>query len=157
MEELSKTILARVRGYLVFACTASAEILSYSEILDGLQHKRWSVGYPVFHLPYLADFGEVVTLLITNTDGMPPTTFDGVFKAASLDTMSWTPPSAQLNSTAWPTLGSLIDGGTRLVTFLAQQADFTQVPYLIDGSSPPYFWPCPQRHAVLTLAFPTQI
>ncbi len=64
---------------------------------------------------------------------MPPTTFDGVFKAAGLDTASWTPPSAQLNSTAWPTLGSLIDGGTRLVTFLAQQADFTQVPYLIDG------------------------
>ncbi|KAI0782491.1 PLC-like phosphodiesterase [Irpex lacteus] len=75
---------------------------------------------------------DVVTLLITNTDGMPPTTFDGVFKAAGLDTASWTPPSAQLNSTAWPTLGSLIDGGTRLVTFLAQQADFTQVPYLID-------------------------
>lgn len=77
----------------------------------------------------------MVTLLVTNTDGMPPSTFDTVFKAAGVDTMSYTPPSASLPASGWPTLGSLVDGGTRLVTFLAQQADFTQVPYLIDGMS----------------------
>lgn len=76
----------------------------------------------------------VVTMLITNTDGMPPTNFDAVFKAAGMDTLSYTPPSASLPVGGWPTLGSLIDAGTPLVTFLAQQADFTQVPYLIDGT-----------------------
>lgn len=72
-------------------------------------------------------------MLITNSNGMPPTAFDAVYKAAGLDTVSYTPPSASLPQGGWPTLGSLIDGGTPLVTFLAQQADFTQVPYLIDG------------------------
>ncbi|KAI0347688.1 PLC-like phosphodiesterase [Trametopsis cervina] len=75
---------------------------------------------------------DVVTMLITNTDGLPPSAFDTVYKAVGLDTASYTPPSAALPASGWPTLGSLIDGGTRLVSFLAQQADFTQVPYLID-------------------------
>lgn len=79
----------------------------------------------------------VVTILVTNTDGLPPSTFDAVYKAAGMDTMSYTPPSAALPQGGWPTLGSLIDSGTRLVTFLAQQADFTQVPYLIDGTCLP--------------------
>lgn len=30
-------------------------------------------------------------------------------------------------------LGSLIDSGKRLVVFLSTKADFTSVPYLIDG------------------------
>jgi len=75
---------------------------------------------------------DVVTMLITNSQGITPPAFDAVYKAAGVDTLSYTPSSASLPASGWPTLGSLIDGGTRLVTFLAQQADFTQVPYLID-------------------------
>ena len=35
----------------------------------------------------------------------------------------------------WPTLGTLIDSGKRLVTFMDANADFTAVPYIIDGTS----------------------
>ncbi|KAI0683820.1 PLC-like phosphodiesterase, partial [Cytidiella melzeri] len=75
---------------------------------------------------------EVVTMLITNTNGLAPSVFDAAYKASGLNTLSYTPPSAALPASGWPTLGSLIDAGTPLVSFLAQQADFTQVPYLID-------------------------
>ncbi|KAI0073710.1 PLC-like phosphodiesterase [Panus rudis PR-1116 ss-1] len=79
-----------------------------------------------------ANPNEVVTLLIVNSDNLPPSQFDTVFKAAGLDTMSFTPESATLTQSAWPTLGSMIDSGKRLVTFLSTTADFTAVPYLID-------------------------
>jgi len=75
---------------------------------------------------------DVVTLLIVNSDDFPPTAYDTVFKAAGLDTLSYAPPSASIPASQWPTLGSMIDSGKRLVTFLDASADFTSVNYLID-------------------------
>jgi hypothetical protein len=75
----------------------------------------------------------VVTLLIVNSDGVSPSQYDTVYKAVGLDTLSYTPPSAVTVDTAWPSLGSMIDSGKRLVTFLDSKADFTTVPYIIDG------------------------
>jgi hypothetical protein len=75
----------------------------------------------------------VVTLLIVNSDGLSPTQYDTVFKAVGLDTLSYTPPSAVTVNTGWPTLGSMIDSGKRLVTFMDEKADFTSVAYIIDG------------------------
>ena len=74
-----------------------------------------------------------MTLLIVNSDDFPPTAFDTVFKAAGLDTLSYAPPSASIPASQWPTLGSMIDSGKRLVTFLDASADFNSVNYLIDG------------------------
>lgn len=76
---------------------------------------------------------SVVSLLIVNSDGISPTQYDSVFKAVGLDTLSYTPPSAVTINTAWPSLGSMIDSGKRLVTFMDEKADFTSVPYIIDG------------------------
>lgn len=75
----------------------------------------------------------VVTLLIVNSDNLPATQFASVFVAAGVDTLSYSPQSSSLPARGWPTLGSLIDAGTRLVTFLSTTADFETVPYLIDG------------------------
>jgi len=75
---------------------------------------------------------DVVTLLIVNSDDFPPTAFDTVFKSAGLDTLSYAPPSASIPASQWPTLGSMIDSGKRLVTFLDASADFNSVNYLID-------------------------
>ena len=75
----------------------------------------------------------VVSLLIVNSDNVAPSEYDTVFKAAGLDTLAYTPSSASLAVSAWPTLGSLIDSGKRLVVFLSTTADFNTVPYLIDG------------------------
>ncbi|KDR85413.1 hypothetical protein GALMADRAFT_204870 [Galerina marginata CBS 339.88] len=75
---------------------------------------------------------EVLSLLIVNIDDLPATSYDPVFKAAGLDTISYAPPSLTLPATGWPTLGSLIDSGKRLLTFLDNAADITTVPYLLD-------------------------
>ncbi|PBL00500.1 PLC-like phosphodiesterase [Armillaria gallica] len=75
---------------------------------------------------------DVVTLLIVNSDNFVATEYDTVFKAASLDTLSYSPTSSNMTRDTWPTLNTLIDAGTRLVTFLDNGADFASVPYLID-------------------------
>jgi len=83
----------------------------------------------------------VVTLLIVNSNNLPPSQFDTVFKSAGLDTISYAPPSASIPATQWPTLANMINSGKRLVTFLDASADFTSVNYLIDGMSLPHVAP----------------
>ncbi|KZT74978.1 PLC-like phosphodiesterase [Daedalea quercina L-15889] len=79
---------------------------------------------------------DVVSLLIVNSyDNFSPAQYDTVFKAVGLDTLAYAPSSASLSYTEWPTLGDLIDNGTRLVVFLTTEADYTSVPYLIDEFS----------------------
>ncbi|KAJ7293107.1 PLC-like phosphodiesterase [Mycena rebaudengoi] len=75
---------------------------------------------------------KVVTLLIVNIDNMKAAAYDPIFVAAGLDKLSFAPATSPLAASAWPTLGELIDKGTRLVTFLDNAADLTSVPYLID-------------------------
>lgn len=79
-----------------------------------------------------ANPNEVLSLLIVNYDDLPPTNYDTVFKLVGLDTMSYSPSSSSLSESSWPTLGSLIDSGKRLITFMDYEADFTSVPYIID-------------------------
>jgi len=82
-----------------------------------------------------ANPNEVVTLLLVNIDNQPISSFASVFAAVGLDKISWSPPSAQIGTSAWPTLGSMIDAGQRLVTFIDNGADFATAPYLIDEFS----------------------
>jgi len=82
-----------------------------------------------------ANPNDVVSLLIVNIDSLPASQYDTVFKAAGVDTIAYKPPSATLPASSWPTLGSMIDSGTRLVTFMDFHADFTTVPYIIDEFS----------------------
>lgn len=83
----------------------------------------------------VANTNDIVSLLIVNINNLPPTQYDTVFKAAALDTLSFAPNSASLAVSNWPSLGSMIDSGKRLVTFMDNQADFTSVPYIIDEFS----------------------
>jgi hypothetical protein len=76
----------------------------------------------------------VLTLLIVNVDNFVTTAFDSVFRAVGLDTISYKPTAAVTTIFDWPTLGSMIDSGQRLVTFLDNGADFTSIPYIIDGT-----------------------
>jgi len=64
---------------------------------------------------------------------MPITDFAAVYESAGLNTMSYSPASVSLAAADWPSLGEMIDKGTRLVTFVDNQADFASVPYLLDG------------------------
>jgi len=87
--------------------------------------KTWLVANP----------NEVLSLLIVNIDDMPASSYAPVFVAAGLDTLSYAPTTSPITVSGWPTLGSMIDSGKRLVTFLDNGADLTSVPYLIDEFS----------------------
>lgn len=80
-------------------------------------------------------FCSVVSLLIVNSDGFSASDFASVFESAGLDTMSYSPSSSNLTYSEWPTLSTLIDAGTRLVTFMDTHADFSTATYIIDGTS----------------------
>ncbi|QDS69978.1 hypothetical protein FKW77_003015 [Venturia effusa] len=75
---------------------------------------------------------DVITLLLTNADRVPMSTFDDVFKKVGLDQMAFKPASSPLAMDAWPTMGDLIGSGKRLVTFIDYGADEKAVPYLLD-------------------------
>ena len=75
----------------------------------------------------------MLSLLIVNIDDLPASSYDPVFKSVGLDTMSYAPPSLTMPASQWPTLGSLIDSGKRLLVFLDNGADLNSVPYLLDG------------------------
>ncbi|KAJ2914279.1 hypothetical protein MD484_g6118, partial [Candolleomyces efflorescens] len=79
-----------------------------------------------------ANPNEVLSLLIVNIDNMAASAFGTVFASVGLDTLSYAPSTSPLAATEWPTLGTLIDSGKRLLTFLDNGADLTSVPYLID-------------------------
>lgn len=91
---------------------------------------------PINHTDF---FFKVLSLLIVNIDDLSPASYAPIFEAAELVPLSYAPPSSSpIPATGWPTLGSMISSGTRLVTFLDTGADFTSVPYLIDGTVPTF-------------------
>ncbi|GAA5963810.1 hypothetical protein JCM21900_000050 [Sporobolomyces salmonicolor] len=75
---------------------------------------------------------EVITLLLVNTDGIAPSVWAQSYNASGLSQYVYTPSSVPIAYDAWPTYGELIGNGTRVVSFLAQNADVSEVPYLLD-------------------------
>ncbi|KAJ7500646.1 PLC-like phosphodiesterase [Mycena galericulata] len=67
---------------------------------------------------------EVLTLLFTNPEGLSPATvWRPIFDAAGISNLTYVPPSLPVNQSSWPTLGSMIDAGTRVVVFMDAEAD----------------------------------
>lgn len=103
-------------------CHTSCALLDGGSLSDYLTNvKGWLDSNP----------NEVLTLLIVNIDNLPASNYDTVFKGVGLDSVSFAPTSSPLAASSWPTLGSMIDSGKRLVTFLDNGAD-ASIPYLID-------------------------
>lgn len=71
-------------------------------------------------------------MVLVNSDGIEASVWGAAYTAAGLDDLVYTPASVPIAKGDWPTLGTLIAAGTRLVNFLAQEADFASVPFLID-------------------------
>ncbi|RKO87528.1 hypothetical protein BDK51DRAFT_34727 [Blyttiomyces helicus] len=61
-----------------------------------------------------ANPNEVITLIFENHSGIPGATLQSLFQAAGLINSLYTPASA---TAAWPTLGSMVSSGKRLVVF----------------------------------------
>lgn len=75
---------------------------------------------------------EVITLLLVNSNGIAPSVWAQSYTDSGLSSYVYTPPSVPVAYNEWPTLQSLISANTRVVSFLAQQADVSSVPYLLD-------------------------
>lgn len=116
-------VQAHLQNGVIRLCHTSCNLFDGGSLQDYLKIvKTWLDANP----------NEVLSLLIVNSDNQPPTAYDTIFKAAGVDTVSFAPTTSPLQASAWPTLGSMIDSGKRLVTFLDNGADLTAVPYLID-------------------------
>ena len=76
----------------------------------------------------------VITLLLTNGDGVDVSKFDDAFKGSGLDKYVFTPSTNPdpLSMDDWPTLGEMITSNQRLVVFLDYGAKVQQVPYILD-------------------------
>lgn len=74
---------------------------------------------------------EVVTLLIVNSDDEDVASFGEVFESSNISSYGYTPATASASNT-WPTLQTMIDDGTRLVTFIATVTYSTTYPYLLN-------------------------
>ncbi|PWN53103.1 hypothetical protein IE53DRAFT_373194 [Violaceomyces palustris] len=76
---------------------------------------------------------EVLTLLVTNPDGVPVSMWKKAFEFHHLDQISFVPPPGTtfMRRQDWPTLGEMIESGTRLVTFLDYGADRNQAEFLL--------------------------
>jgi hypothetical protein len=64
---------------------------------------------------------DVVTILLTNGDGIPVSKFADVFRNTGLEKYAFR-PTGKLNMDQWPTLQQLIDAGTRLIVFMGRIA-----------------------------------
>jgi hypothetical protein len=70
-----------------------------------------------------ANTDDVVTILLTNGDDIAISEFGSVFEAVGLDTYAYA-PSGNLALADWPTLGTLIADGTRLVVFMGRRRSY---------------------------------
>lgn len=64
-----------------------------------------------------ANPGQVITLLLTNGDGVGISNFGDAFSSSGLSSYAYSPGST-LSMDKWPTIQELIDSGKRLVAFL---------------------------------------
>lgn len=74
---------------------------------------------------------EVVTLLIVNSDDEDVASYGAVYESSNISSYGYTPATTSASNT-WPTLQTMIDQGTKLVTFIATITYSTTYPYLLN-------------------------
>ncbi|KAI4645898.1 hypothetical protein J4E93_005476 [Alternaria ventricosa] len=88
---------------------------------------------------------EVIAIMMGNNNGQdtrnPATDYIAPFQASGIMEYVWTPPSASLNLTDWPTLAEMIIRNKRVVVMLDYGADQEQVPWLLSEFN--YQWQTP--------------
>ena len=75
---------------------------------------------------------EVVTVLLVNSDNASADQLAAQYAAAGIEHYAYTPPSATIAPSEWPTLNTLINNGTRLLNFVASLNANTAAPYLMN-------------------------
>jgi len=75
---------------------------------------------------------EVVSILLVNINGASPVQFAEVYENAGLVEYVFAPQTPTLTVNQWPTLGTMIANNQRLVTFMDNKANSSEVPYIMD-------------------------
>ncbi|KAJ7270240.1 PLC-like phosphodiesterase [Mycena rebaudengoi] len=79
-----------------------------------------------------ANPNEVLTLLFTNPEGVSAKdVWKPIFDQAGISPMAFVPPALPVKRNDWPTLGTMIDSGKRIVVFLDAHADPASVPFIL--------------------------
>lgn len=103
-------------------CHTACELLDVGPLADYLKPiKAFLDGNP----------NEVITMLLTNPDALSVTLFADAFRSTGLEAYAFV-PGKKLALAEWPTLGSLIDSGKRLIVFMDYHSDTGKVPYILD-------------------------
>ncbi|KAJ7137505.1 PLC-like phosphodiesterase [Mycena crocata] len=106
---------AHMKGKVLHFCHTSCSLFDGGSVLSYLKLVKKFID---------ANPEEVITLLFTNPEGLSPAkVWKPIFDAAGISNLTYVPPSLPIKYSDWPTLGSMIDAGTRLVVFLDSQAD----------------------------------
>ncbi|TFK99737.1 PLC-like phosphodiesterase [Pterulicium gracile] len=119
-------VQAHTKGTTIQLCHTSCDLLDGGSLLDYLRKvKTWMDANPQ----------EVVSMLIVNIRNQPPTAFSSIFTQAGLADLAYTPVAPSVAVADWPTLGSMIESGKRLVIFMDNQAQYDVVSWIIDEFS----------------------
>ena len=83
-----------------------------------------------------ANPSEVLTLVFTNPEGASvPNVWAPLFERTGIASMAFVPPQPVMTREDWPTLGSMINSGKRVVVFLdrgaTEKGKGTVVPYIL--------------------------
>lgn len=88
---------------------------------------------------------EVIAIMMGNNNGQtdrnPVSDYVSPFEQSGMMKYVWTPPSAALNITDWPTLGEMILRNKRVVVMLDYGTNQTEVPWILSEFD--YQWETP--------------
>ncbi|KAJ6614223.1 PLC-like phosphodiesterase [Mycena sp. CBHHK59/15] len=102
-----------------------------------------------------ANPNEALTLLFTNPEGASVSTvWKPAFDDAGISAIAFIPPSLPVKQSDWPTLGSMIDSGKRVVVFLDAGADG---PDAVDFILPEFAMIWETSFSVANASFPCSI
>ncbi|KAJ7142367.1 PLC-like phosphodiesterase [Mycena epipterygia] len=137
---------AHMNGDVLHFCHTSCTLFDGGPVLDYLKLVKTFLD---------ANPNEVLTLLFTNPEGLSPATvWKPIFDAAGISNLTYIPPSLPVKQSDWPTLGSMIDAGTRVVVFLDSEADGPDpAPFILPEFS--MIWETP--FSVTNASFPCSV
>ncbi|KAI6363162.1 hypothetical protein MCOR25_006003 [Pyricularia grisea] len=107
-------------------CHSDCSLLDAGPLQDWLAKvKGWMDDHP----------NDVVTVLLVNSDNMDVAKFGAAFEASGISKYGYKPSSTTAPTGDWPTLKTMIDAGTRLVSFIASIDASSTYPYLLSEFS----------------------
>lgn len=115
--------LAGPSGSELHVCHTSCDLLDAGSLANWLVEVRtWLLSNP----------NEVVTVLLVNGAGASGNSLADVYQSAGISTdLAYTPTGSTSTTQRWPTLQTLITGGTRLVNFVDSIDDNSGAPFLM--------------------------